>query len=188
MTSWYQCDALTNWAIKPQMLGAGQSCVHMFLWKRWIWNKSYKICRNESRWRMILAVENAIYAIVKEAWKKFRTSMGFEPVNAQYWCNALINWAMKPLMLEAGQLCVHSYVPVKEMNVTDVYEINHISTAEMKSSEEWSLHLWTQFMQLRKKPEKNNQNFNRVWAYDLTMPMWCYRYDCYFHFGGWLQT
>ena len=29
-----------------------------------------------------------------------------------------------------------SYVPVKEMNVTDVYEINHISTAEMKSSEE----------------------------------------------------
>ena len=29
-----------------------------------------------------------------------------------------------------------SYVPVKEMNATDVYEINHISTAEMKSSEE----------------------------------------------------
>ena len=29
-----------------------------------------------------------------------------------------------------------SYVPVKEMNVTDVYEIYHISTAEMKSSEE----------------------------------------------------
>ena len=29
-----------------------------------------------------------------------------------------------------------SYVPVKEMNVTDVCEINHISTAEMKSSEE----------------------------------------------------
>ena len=29
-----------------------------------------------------------------------------------------------------------SYVPVKEMNVIDVYEINHISTAEMKSNEE----------------------------------------------------
>ena len=29
-----------------------------------------------------------------------------------------------------------SYVPFKEMNVTDEYEINHISTAEMKSSEE----------------------------------------------------
>ena len=43
---------------------------------------------------------------------------------------------MKPQMLGAGQLCVHSYVPVKEMNVTDVYEINHIGTADMKSSEE----------------------------------------------------
>ena len=41
--------------------------------------------------------------------------MGFEPVNAQYQCDALINWGMKPLMLGAGQLCVHSYVPVKEM-------------------------------------------------------------------------
>ena len=26
-----------------------------------------------------------------------------------------------------------SYVPVKEINVTDVYEINHIRTVEMKS-------------------------------------------------------
>ena len=43
---------------------------------------------------------------------------------------------MKTLMLGAGQLCVHSYVPVKEMNVTDVYETNRISTADMKSSEE----------------------------------------------------
>ena len=29
-----------------------------------------------------------------------------------------------------------SYVPVKEMNVIDVYEINHIKTAELKSNEE----------------------------------------------------
>ena len=29
-----------------------------------------------------------------------------------------------------------SYVPVKEMNVIDLYEINHIRTAEMKSIEE----------------------------------------------------
>ena len=39
---------------------------------------------------------------------------------------------MKPLMLGAGQL----YVPVKEMNVIDVYEINHIRSAEMKSNQE----------------------------------------------------
>ena len=29
-----------------------------------------------------------------------------------------------------------SHVPVKEMNVIDLYEINHIRTAEMKSNEE----------------------------------------------------
>ena len=33
---------------------------------------------------------------------------------------------MKPLTLGAGQLCVHNYyVPVKEINVNDVYEIKH---------------------------------------------------------------
>ena len=42
------------------------------------------------------------------------------------------------------------------MNVIDVYEINHIRTAKMKSNEEWSSQLWPQFMQLRKKPEKNS--------------------------------
>ena len=40
----------------------------------------------------------------KEAWKKFRTSTGFEPVTSRYRCDALTNWAMKPLTLGAGQL------------------------------------------------------------------------------------
>ena len=43
-----------------------------------------------------------------------------------------------------------SYVPVKEMNVIDVYEINHSRTAELKSNEEWSSQLLTQLMQLGK--------------------------------------
>ena len=83
--------------------------------------------------------------------KKFRTSTGFEPVTWWYWCDALTNWAVKPLMLGASQLCV------QEMNVIDVCEINHIRTAETKSNEEWSSQLWTQFIQLRKKPEKNSE-------------------------------
>ena len=49
-----------------------------------------------------------------------------------------------------------SCVLVKEMNVIDVYETNHIRTAEMKSNEEWTLQLWTQFMQLRNKRKKNS--------------------------------
>ena len=44
--------------------------------------------------------------------KKFRTSTRFEPMISQYQCDVLTNWAM----------C--SYVPVKEMNVVDVYEMN----------------------------------------------------------------
>ena len=51
-----------------------------------------------------------------------------------------------------------SYVPVKDMNVIDVYEINHIRTAEMKSNEEWSSQLWTQFMQ----PHTKIQDFNEI--------------------------
>ena len=76
----------------------------------------------------------------KEAWKKFRTSTGFEPMTLQYQSDALTNWAMKPLTLGAGQFIV----PVKVMNVCDVYEINHIQTAEMKSNEDWSSQLWMQ--------------------------------------------
>ena len=34
--------------------------------------------------------------------EKVRTSTGFEPVTSRYWCDALTNWAMKPLKLGAG--------------------------------------------------------------------------------------
>ena len=44
-----------------------------------------------------------------------------------------------------------SYVPVKDMKVNDAYEINHMWTADMKSNEEWSSQLWSQFLQLRKE-------------------------------------
>ena len=38
--------------------------------------------------------------------QKFRTSTGFEPVTSRYRCDALTNWAMKPLTLGAGHLWV----------------------------------------------------------------------------------
>ena len=45
-------------------------------------------------------------------------------------------------------------------------------TAEMKSNKEWSSRLWTQFMQLRKKPEKNKKkDFNGIWTRDLAIPV-----------------
>ena len=59
------------------------------------------------------------------------------------------------------------------LKVIDTYEIIHIRTAEMKSNEEWSSQLWTQFMQLCKKPEKNNSRLNGVWTRDLAIPVRC---------------
>ena len=42
-------------------------------------------------------------------------------------------------------------------------------TAEMISNEE----LWTQFMHLRKKPEKKTQDFNGAWSRYLAIPVRC---------------
>ena len=53
--------------------------------------------------------------------------------------------------------------------VKDVHEINHIRTMEMKSIEEGSSQLWTQFMQLRKKPEKKFRSFNGIWTCNLAI-------------------
>ena len=38
--------------------------------------------------------------------------------------------------------------------MNDAYEINHMWTADMKSNEEWSSQLWSQFLQLRKEAWK----------------------------------
>ena len=55
-----------------------------------IWNKSYVNCGYEIKWRMILAVvDHNFYNCVNEAWKKFRTSTGLEPVTSRYRCDAL---------------------------------------------------------------------------------------------------
>ena len=62
--------------------------------------------------------------------KRIQDFNGIEPVTSRYRCDALTNWA---------ELC--SYVLVKEMNVTDVHEINHIRNAQIKSNEELSSQL-----------------------------------------------
>ena len=51
----YWCDVLTNWSWS--IVCSRDEC------DRCIWNKSYKNCGNEIKWRVILAVMNAIYAI-----------------------------------------------------------------------------------------------------------------------------
>ena len=68
---------------------------------------------------------------------------------------------------------VGSYVPVKEMSVNDVYEINHMWTADMKSNEVDPRSYERNFMQLRKEAWKKIQDFNGVWTRDLAIPVRC---------------
>ena len=79
--------------------------------------------KRSSQWTQLMKLR-------KEAWKKFRTSTGFEPVTSRLPVRCSTNWAMKPLTLGAGQLWVHMF-PWKKW-VLMIYEINHIWTAEMK--------------------------------------------------------
>ena len=113
VTSRYRCDALTNWAMKPLRLGAGHLWVQMFSWgmnQRWndICNGSwsYMNCGYEIKWSYDpRSYERNFCNCVKKP-EKFRTSTGFEPVTSRYRCDALTNWAMKPLTLGAGHLWV----------------------------------------------------------------------------------
>ena len=68
---------------------------------RRIWNKSYKTdYGNEIECELNFC--NCVRSL-----KKFKASI--EPVTSRYRCDVLTNWGMKPLMLGAGQLCVHMF-------------------------------------------------------------------------------
>ena len=85
--------------------------------------KELKMKKWSSQWTQFMQLR-------KEAWKKFRTCTGFEPVTSRLPVRCSTNWAMKPLTLGAGQLWVHVF-PWKKW-VVMIYEINHIWTVEMK--------------------------------------------------------
>ena len=67
-----RCHSLTNWAMKPLMLGVGHLWFQMFLWWMNLWMKwiIYWIPDMKSSEAIILAVMNAILAIAyREDWK-----------------------------------------------------------------------------------------------------------------------
>ena len=83
----------TNWAMKPLAKGAGQFWVHIFPWKKWVL-MIYKInhiiwTEMKWKWRNDRRSERNLCNCVKKPEKKFRTSMGFEPVTSRYQCDAL---------------------------------------------------------------------------------------------------
>ena len=83
VTSRYRWDALTNWAMKPLMLGAGHVWVLMFLWgenQRWndIWIRSYMNCGYEIKWSYDLCgCESNFYNCLEKP-EKFMSLTGFE--------------------------------------------------------------------------------------------------------------
>ena len=68
-------------------------------------------------------------------------------MTSRYRCDALTNWAMKPLMLGAGHLWV--LMSPWRMDVRWYMKGLIYWTADLKSSKLWSSQLWTQFKQLR---------------------------------------
>ena len=106
VTSRYRCDALTNWAMKPLTLGAGHLWVLMVPWEMNQWwngirNESYMNCGYEIKWSYDLRSYESNFCNCVEKPAKIRTLTGFEPVTSRYRCDALTNWAMKPLTLGA---------------------------------------------------------------------------------------
>ena len=104
--------------------------------------------------------------LCKEAWKKFRSSMGFKPMTSRLPVQCSTNWAIKPLTLGAGQLWVHLFRWKKW--VLMIYEINHIWTVEMKWKWRNDRRSERNLCNCVKKPEKI-QDFNGVWTRDLAI-------------------
>ena len=83
-----------------------------------LWNKSYMNCGNEmkmkwsSQWTQFMQLR-------KEAWKKFRTSTGFEPVTSRFTGAMLYQLSYEATDVGSTSI-VGSYVPVKEMSVNDI--------------------------------------------------------------------
>ena len=103
----------------------------------------------------------------KDAWNKFRTSTGFEPLTSRLPVRCSTNWAMKLLTLGAGQLWVHMF-PWKKW-VLMIHEINHIWTAEMKWKWRNDRRGERNLCICVKKPEVSVVHMN-IWTYNWPAP------------------
>ena len=91
-----------------------------------IWNKSYMNCGNEMKMKKWSLQWMQFMQLRKEAWKKFRTSTGFEPVTSRYRCNALPTelWShhWSPEFFFQASLHVH-YHPVPQPILKSHYRV-----------------------------------------------------------------
>ena len=75
-------------------------------WWNGIWNESYMNCGYEIKWSYDLRSYKRNFCNWIDKPEKFRTSTGFEPLTSRFRCDALTNWAMKPLTLGTGYFWV----------------------------------------------------------------------------------
>ena len=96
------CFVLRQLSLKRSVnmfLELHQHIIFIF-WKSDITNEGLKMKKWSSKWTQFMQLR-------KEAWKKFRTSTGFEPVTSRdRRCDAL---PTEPLTLGAGQLWIHLF-------------------------------------------------------------------------------
>ena len=107
---------------------------------------------NSTRWGTVISCTPLTPSPQRHSWpwscSRSRTSTGFEPMTSRFRCNALTNWAMKPLTLGAGHLWV-LMVPWGMNGIwngiwNESYELRIWNQVKL-----WSSQLWTQFLQLR---------------------------------------
>ena len=78
-------------------------------WKIYMKYIIYCTAGMKSNETMLSRSDERKFLLRREAWKFFRTSTEFEPATSRYRCDALTNWAMKPLTLGAGHFWVHNF-------------------------------------------------------------------------------
>ena len=120
-------------------------------------------------WNQVKLWSSQLWAgICVEKPENFRTSTGFEPVTSRFLCDALTNWAMKPLTLGVGHLWVLMVPWGMNQWWNGIWNESYMNCGyEVKL---WFSQLWAQFLQLRREAWEI-QDFNGVWTRDLAIPV-----------------
>ena len=93
---------------------------------KFIWNNSYLYRGCRWKWNVIITVNFPILSNWKEeAWKKIRTSTGFEPVTSAIPVRCSTNWAMKPHIGSLVNL-LSSYLPMQWNDVKFIWNNSYL--------------------------------------------------------------
>ena len=101
----YEAADVGSWSLLSSQL----PLISNFEWKIYMKYIIYCTAGMKSNETMLSRSDERKFLLRREAWKIFRTSTGFEPATSRYRCDALTNWAMKPLTLAAGHFWVHNF-------------------------------------------------------------------------------